>query len=136
MGNIRIRELNKVGNIRIREKIKWGTLIKVGNIWVKVGNGELTPYKKWLKKILYCIGVGGIMRFSRIQFFWHMFRKKHLNSPVYMFHSILEFEQSWNFFHQLYNYSKKYFMRPNKIYIFRISSTRSTKWCKNLSQIF
>ncbi len=31
---------------------------------------------------------------------------------------------------------KKYFMRPNKIYIFRISSTRSTKWCKNLSQIF
>jgi len=24
-----------------------------------------------------------------------------------MFHSILEFEQSWNFFHQLYNYSKK-----------------------------
>ncbi len=31
---------------------------------------------------------------------------------------------------------KKYFMRPNKIYIFRMSSTRSTKWCKNLSQIF
>ena len=27
-------------------------------------------------------------------------------------------------------------MRPNKIYIFRISSTRSTKWCKNLSQNF
>jgi len=24
-----------------------------------------------------------------------------------MFHSILESEQSWNFFHQLYNYSKK-----------------------------
>jgi len=24
-----------------------------------------------------------------------------------MFHSILEFEQSWNFFHQLYIYSKK-----------------------------
>jgi len=26
---------------------------------------------------------------------------------IYMFHSILEFEQSWNFFPQLYNYSKK-----------------------------
>jgi hypothetical protein len=26
---------------------------------------------------------------------------------IYMFQSILEFEQSWNFFHQLYNYSKK-----------------------------
>ena len=45
--------------------------------------------------------------------------------------SILEFDQSWNFFHQLYNYSKKYFMRPNKIYIFRISSTRSIK-CRDL----
>jgi len=48
-----------------------------------------------------------------------------------MFHSILEFEQSWIFFHQLYNYSKKYSMRPNKIYIFRISSTRSIK-CRDL----
>jgi hypothetical protein len=29
------------------------------------------------------------------------------NIYIYMFHSILEFEQSWNFFHQLYNYIKK-----------------------------
>jgi hypothetical protein len=28
-------------------------------------------------------------------------------SFIYMFHSILEFEQSWNFFQQLYNYSNK-----------------------------
>jgi hypothetical protein len=27
-------------------------------------------------------------------------------------------------------------MRPNKIYIFRTDSTRSKKWCKNLSQNF
>ena len=30
---------------------------------------------------------------------------------------------------------KKDFKRPNKIYIFRISSARSTKWCENLRQI-
>ena len=33
--------------------------------------------------------------------------KTLLYQNIYMFHSILEFEQSWNFFHQLYNYSKK-----------------------------
>jgi hypothetical protein len=30
-----------------------------------------------------------------------------IRQNIYMFHSILEFEQSWNFFHQLYNYSQK-----------------------------
>jgi len=29
------------------------------------------------------------------------------NIYIYMCDSILEFDQSWNFFHQLYNYSKK-----------------------------
>jgi len=33
-----------VGNIGIRELKKWGTLIKVGNVLVKVGDRELTPF--------------------------------------------------------------------------------------------
>jgi len=51
-------------------------------------------------------------------------------------------DQTWNLHnHGIFstNYIiivKKYFKRPNKIYVFRINSTRSTKWCKNLSQIF
>jgi hypothetical protein len=47
-----------------------------------------------------------------------------------------DFESLGIFFHHLFSHRKKYFMRPNKICIFRISSTRSAQWCKNLSQNF
>jgi len=45
---------------------------------------------------------------------------------IFMFRSIFGFDQSSNFFHQLYIYSKKILYETQQnIYIFRISSTRS-----------
>jgi len=40
----------------------------------------------------------------------------HFN--IYMCDSILEFEQSWNFFRQLYNYSKKMTLLDPTKYIY------------------
>ena len=54
------------------------------------------------EKILYCIGVGGIMRFSRIQFFWHKFQKKTYQQPRAVIRKFLiwnKFNRILNFFH-------------------------------------
>jgi hypothetical protein len=45
---------------------------------------------------------------KKIYFSMFFFKKIcFIRLRIYMCDSILEFDQSWNFFHQLYNYSKK-----------------------------
>ena len=67
-----------------------------------------------------------VIKFSFYSIF-HKF-KKHSICDSFSLNSIKLYivcvTQSWNFFHQLYNYSKKYFMRPNKIYIYLESARR------------
>ncbi len=53
---------------------------------------------------------GGLMKlFHATKYFILYIYEKNpkIDWNIYLCDSILEFKQSWNFFHQLYNYSKK-----------------------------